>query len=84
MFAILSGVICTLTGVLGFMAVKFKYSKYYWAFSCPYIIFATACGVFLIIISILTSGFGGYVKRVSQEACESTLDNGQTVTERIT
>lgn len=82
-FAMIAGAICTLTGILGILTAKKRHDKTYVVFSCPYIILATACGLFMIFISILTSGLSGYVEKVSDEACAYELENGQTIAERI-
>lgn len=83
LFALSAGIICAMIGVLGILSVKFKYSKYYWLFSCPYIILALACGIFMIVISVLASGAGNYVERVSIQACNTELESGLTIGETI-
>jgi hypothetical protein len=83
LFALLAGIVCTITGFMGILTARNRYSTYYWLFSCPYIIFAMACGFFMIFISILSSGAGNFVKNVSDDACTYELENGQTVSERI-
>ena len=72
----LAGIVCTLTGLFGILTARNRYSTYYWLFSFPYIIFAMACGIFMIIIAVLSSGAGNYVGRVSDDACAIELENG--------
>ena len=83
LFALFAGVVCTLTGILGMLTAKFRYATRYWMFSCPYIVVATACGIFMLFLSIITSGFGNYVENVTEDACAYELESGETISERI-
>jgi hypothetical protein len=83
LFAMLAGIICITTGVMGILTAYYRFSIYYWMFSLPYIVMAMACGIFMLFISVLASGTGNYVERVSQDACATKLESGLTIAERI-
>lgn len=68
----IAGILCVITGILGFLTGKCRQSKLSCIFSLPYIILALVSGILLLAVAGLASGQA--TDQLLEQACQAPVD----------